>query len=284
MDNLAFDLKHMCDHNRDGSHATQDNRRRNLAQAASIIKSHGYKLPSAKSIKPKHIMCVVKDLQAGGASPGRQKNMASALRWWAGKVNKASIIPRDNSDLGIAERKASTGNRAQKLDMAKVNSLPCKNMQMSLRMASAFGLRLEEAIKIKPGQADKGDKLALQASWTKGGKAREIPIHSEKHRALLNEAKALAKDGSLIPADKSYIQHRKSLEHQTLKAGMTNLHGLRHNYAQWRYGQLTGWKCPKDGGPKKLNAQQREIDRQARQQISRELGHERLDVTKTYLG
>lgn len=284
MDALAFDLKNICDHNRDGSHATQANRRRNLAQAAAILKSHGYKLPSARSIKPKHVMCVVTDLQEQGAGAGRLKNMASALRYWAGKVNKASIIPRDNTELGIAERKSSDGNRAQKLDMGKVQNLPCKRMQMSLRLASAFGLRLEEAIKIKPDQADQGGKLVLQASWTKGGRAREIPIHTAKHRALLDEAKALAGKGSLIPSDKSYIQHRKALEHQTLKAGLTNLHGLRHNYAQWRYSELTGWKCPKAGGPKKLTAEQREIDRMARQQISRELGHERLDITKVYLG
>ena len=50
---------------------------------------------------------------------------------------------------------------------------------------AAFGLRLEEALKLKPVQADKGHVLRLQGSWTKGGRTREIPIRDDRQRALL---------------------------------------------------------------------------------------------------
>ena len=62
--------------------------------------------------------------------------------------------------------------------------------------------------------------------------------------------------------------------------------GLRHAYAQARYEELTGWKCPATGGPdrKILTQEQRELDREARLIISRELGHEREQVTVAYLG
>ena len=55
------------------------------------------------------------------------------------------------------------------------------------------------------------------------------------------------------------------------------MHGLRHAYAQNRYEELTGWKAPAAGGPdsKSLTPEQRELDREARLTISRELGHER---------
>ena len=64
------------------------------------------------------------------------------------------------------------------------------------------------------------------------------------------------------------------------------MHGLRHAYAQNRYEELTGWQAPAAGGPnaKTLTAEQREADRQARLTISRELGHEREQITAAYLG
>ena len=67
---------------------------------------------------------------------------------------------------------------------------------------------------------------------------------------------------------------------------MSNLHGLRHNYAQWRYKALTGQACPKDGGAptKALTPADKIADREARMIIAEELGHSRLDVTKAYLG
>jgi len=64
------------------------------------------------------------------------------------------------------------------------------------------------------------------------------------------------------------------------------MHGLRHAYAQQRYEELTGWKSPIAGGPssKSLTREQRDQDHQARLVISREMGHEREQVTAIYLG
>ena len=246
----------------------------------------GFNLPSARSLKPKHPKKLVERWQAEGLSTGTIKNRMSGLRYWAGKVNKASVIPRDNEELGIEERKSCAENKAKTLDMAKVGNLPCKRMQQATRLMSAFGLRMEEALKFNPSLADKGNKIALKASWCKGGRSRDIPVHTKKHRALLNEVKETVGNGSLIPDDQKYITFRKAFEYQTLKAGFSNLHGLRHNFAQWRYKQLTGWKSPKAGGTpaRYLKAAQREIDRDVRLQISQELGHNRIEITKIYLG
>lgn len=64
------------------------------------------------------------------------------------------------------------------------------------------------------------------------------------------------------------------------------MHGLRHAYAQARYEVLTGWKSPKAGGlsRKELTPEQQIKDTFARQTISRELGHERIEVVGVYLG
>lgn len=149
-----------------------------------------------------------------------------------------------------------------------------------------FGFRREECIKFQPRYADQGDCVLIKPSWAKGGRARTVPITTPQQRAVLNRAHALAGSGSLIPPNRTYIQHRNIYDDQCKAAGLSRMHGLRHAYAQKRYETLTGWKAPAAGGPstRSLSPEQRIEDRRARQIISRELGHERLGITAIYLG
>ena len=160
------------------------------------------------------------------------------------------------------------------------------HVRMSLELQQAFGLRREESIKFIPSYADQDDHLKLKPSWTKGGKARTIPIRTEYQREVLNRAHKLAGKGSLIPSSRNYKQQVRIYDGHVLRAGLSKMHGLRHAYAQQRYAELTGWKSPITGGPgsKSLTHEQRETDHQARLVISRELGHERPQVVSVYLG
>jgi hypothetical protein len=113
-----------------------------------------------------------------------------------------------------------------------------------------------------------------------------VPVTTTEQRDALHAAHHLAGTGSLIPANKTYIQQRHVYDGQCKAAGLSNMHGLRHRYAQMRYETLTGWKSPAAGGPgtAQLDLSQRLADQHVRQQISRELGHERVKVTEVYLG
>ena len=95
-----------------------------------------------------------------------------------------------------------------------------------------------------------------------------------------------AQGGSLIPTQMNYCDQKNRFVAQTARAGIHNVHGLRHAYAQRRYFELTGWKAPAAGGPlaSDLSTQQKTIDEAARLAISRELGHEREQITAVYLG
>jgi hypothetical protein len=157
---------------------------------------------------------------------------------------------------------------------------------MSLELQQAFGLRREEAIKFRPGYADRGDRLVLKDTWTKGGKAREIPVCNAAQREVVARAHRLAGKGSLIPRDRNYRQQLRIYERHTANAGLSKLHGLRHAYAQDRYEELTGWKSPAAGGraAASLSPDECRLDKAARLTISLELGHERLAVVKVYLG
>lgn len=286
MDDLTYTLRQLCQRNRDGSYTTQADRMRSLSLAARQLREAGFRQMKASSLKGKHVQALLERWQGEGLSSGTIKNRLSHLRWWAEKIGKAGVLPMDNAQLGVAERRYVTNiSKARELGTG-LEQVTDAHVRMSLQLQAAFGLRREEAIKFQPSYADRGDHIALKGSWTKGGRERTVPITTTEQRDALHAAHRLAGTGSLIPANKTYIQQRHVYDGQCKAAGLSNMHGLRHRYAQMRYETLTGWKPPAAGGPDKaqFGLSQRLVDRYARQQISRELGHERLTVTSIYLG
>lgn len=285
MDALSFDLKTMALGYGEGSYLTRSQRHRGLQLIARELRGLGYKLPAARSLKTRHVEALVAYWKTTRLSPGTMKNRLSWLRWWSGKVRKSNVIARDNASIGIEQRRAFGGNRSRIVSPDQLVQLP-ERMQLALRLQMAFGLRLEESLKFRVGQADKGGYLDLQASWCKGGRARTVPTTHPRQRALLDEVHKAIGNGSMIPNGQKYITYRREVEHATLEAGIQNMHGHRHWYAQWRYQALTGRPCPAAGGYtyERLSRAERGVDYRARMQISEELGHGRLAVTDTYLG
>ena len=287
MKDLNHQLMKLCRQNRDGSFSTQATRSRILDLAANQLHALGYRDMRTISLKPKHVNALVAHWQKQGISTGSLKNRLSALRWWARKVNRESIMPRDNTAYGICARTyVAKQSKAQSLDEDKLAQIEDAHVRMGIRLQANFGLRREEAIKFQPTYAMQGDHIKLKSSWTKGGRARTVPITSDDQRRLLEEVKALAGGGALIPPHLNYVKQLHRYEKQTAKAGLSHLHGLRHGYAQQRYFELTGWVCPVMGGlpSNELNPEQRALDHRARAVISSELGHARADISAVYLG
>jgi site-specific recombinase XerC len=104
MDDLTYTLYQLCQRNRDGSFATQADRQRSLTLAARQLREAGFCQMRAGSLKGRHIEVLLQRWQAEGLSTGTLKNRFSHLRWWAEKIGKAGILPKDNSKLGIPER------------------------------------------------------------------------------------------------------------------------------------------------------------------------------------
>lgn len=287
MRDLNYQLKQLCDRNRDGSYATRADRERILTLVANQLRELGYRHLQIDSLKPKHIEALLARWHSEGIATGTLKNRLSALRWWAEKINKQNVIARSNDAYGIAHRVHVTNvSKAKVLDADWFARVSDPYTALSLRLQAAFGLRREESIKLNPSWADADNKLRLKDSWTKGGKYREVPIRTAEQRALLVEARQLAGSGSLIPADLRYRDQLQRFKAQCAQAGIHGVHGLRHQYAQTRYENLTGWNSPAAGGPgsKQLTPAQKAIDQQARQAISIEMGHHRIQITAVYLG
>ncbi len=284
---LEYELKRICRRNRDGSRMTQAQREQRLRLIARELNTLGYRNMHAGSLKPKHVHALVNRWQQHELSVGTIKNRLADLRWWAEKIGKPAVLAHDNAHYGIAQRTfVIEHSKGCVLQPDRLELVEDDHARMSLRLQEAFGLRREEAIKFQPAYADRGDHLRLKPSWCKGGRAREIPILTVQQRELVRECHQLAGTGSLIPAERTYIEQRRIYERHAARAGLSKLHGLRHAYAQARYHQLTGFSAPACGGPHShaLTATQREVDRQARVQVSRELGHEREQITAVYLG
>ena len=287
MRELNYELKQLCVRNRDGSYATQYARERILTMVANQLHEMGFRDMQAASLKPKHVEALVERWKAESLSAGTIKNRMTELRWWAEKIARQNVIAKDNDHYGIAHRKYVTNvSRSRELSLGDLARVTDPWTRLSLKLQAAFGLRREESIKIRPEWADRGDRLALKASWTKGGRAREIPIRTEQQRLVLEEAKQLAVNGSLIPKASTYVQQLQRFKAQCMAAGIQHVHGHRHHYAQERYRELTGWACPAQGGPisKQLTPEQKAIDWEARLTISGELGHGREAVVSIYLG
>jgi integrase len=287
MKGLNHQLKTLCRNNREGSYGTQVRRERELTLMANELHELGYRGMNSHSLKPKHVETLVGHWVENEVTTGTIKNRMSAVRWWARKVNRQNVVARSNDHYGIPNRIFVTNTSKAKsileVDLVKVRD---EHAKLSLELQQAFGLRREESIKFIPSYADQGDRVVLKPSWTKGGKARVIPIRTPEQREVLDRARKLAGKGSLIPSARNYVQQLRIYEGHTIRAGLSKMHGLRHTYAQQRYEELTGWKSTAAGGPtcKSMTQIQRNLDREVRLIISRELGHERIQIVSVYLG
>lgn len=287
MDALTYNLRKIHDISGHGSYSTRANRWAMLQKIAEDLKQGGYRLESASSLKPKHIEYLLGLWRSGELSEGTILNRLATLRWWADAVNKRSMMFKDNEAYGVSKVRATGKPRAKELPTAALEQISCPRAKLSLKLQQAFGLRAEEAIKFTAGEAiraDEPDRIYLKPSWTKGGRARFVPLTNHEQRDLLAEVVKVAGVESLIPKDKSYIQQLRTYKYQALRAGIRNPHGLRHAYAQRRYVELTGWQPPAKGGVLSTDQAALRKDATARLQISQELGHNRISITDIYLG
>jgi len=164
-----------------------------------------------------------------------------------------------------------------------------------VRLARETGMRLRETILADlprlQREAEHLGRINIQ-DGTKGGRSgasapRWIAANAEV-KAALQSARHAAPTGSrnLLARDESYaafLQQTVLPARQMLhEQGLKGFHELRAAYACERYEQLTGHAAPINGGH--CYRIDRDLDQQARQQISLELGHNRIDVMSAYIG
>ncbi|PYB69505.1 integrase [Pseudomonas sp. LB-090624] len=174
-------------------------------------------------------------------------------------------------------------------------SLDQRRVAAIILLARATGMRLREAILADlprlSREANDLDRINIQ-DGTKGGRAgalapRWIAVDGQVQDAL-KFARQISPVGSrnLIAPHESYL----SLLQQIVRPArdilhthnLKGFHELRAAYACERYEQITQHRAPINGGH--FCQVDRNLDREARKQISYELGHSRIDVVAAYIG
>jgi len=101
-------------------------------------------------LKAKHIDSLVTLWLAQDLAAGTLKNRLAHLRWWAEKIGKAGLIPRDNAALSVPERRFVTNESKARQIGDGLERISDPYVRMSLLLQEAFGLRREESIKFQP--------------------------------------------------------------------------------------------------------------------------------------
>ena len=163
------------------------------------------------------------------------------------------------------------------------------------QLARATGMRLREAIladlpRLKR-EVEQYGKINIQ-DGTKGGRSgasapRWITVN-DHIRDALRFAEQVSPDGSrnLLAPDESYLDFQRRIVRPARVIihthSLKGFHELRAAYACERYEQITHHPAPINGGL--CYQHDRYVDREARDQISYELGHGRIDVVSAYIG
>lgn len=292
---FSYSINELFKNDTNSSYLTKYDSKKILNRSLKELHQLGFMVRYHKGINVKHLYKLVEHWKEKGQSPATIKNKLSKFRLMARLSGNSKILQKTNHDFGVEKRNYSPkSNRA----IENINLKSCKNpyIKLSIDGQRLFGLRREESMKIIISEADTGSGLLyLSSSWTKGGISRTISIRTAEQKKWISDVKKLVgENSSLIPQKKSYYHQLNCYKYELKKLGLLNLHGLRHAYAQKRYRELTklfdvkknGWECPIKGGKskKEMTIEEKRVDYLVRKILVEELGHSRIDITKTYLG
>ena len=142
-----------------------------------------------------------------------------------------------------------------------------------VKLASIGGLRRQEAVYLRGQDINVTECTLTLVKGTKGGKVRTVRI-DPKHRKYLAKLKRQAagnSDGSVFRGRGGLarrVENAVAAACKRLGIARKGVHAFRKTWAQERYREL------RDHG---LD------DRGARRAVAKELGHNRLDVTRSYI-
>ncbi len=210
-------------------------------------------------------------------------------------------VPSPSKALGM-QRSGIRQSVPQGQDRDQVKQIVdalCRSGQLRaaaiVHLARSTGMRLREAILADIPrlcrEADDLERINIQ-DGTKGGRAgasapRWVSVDESVRDALAFAAQVSpAGSRNLIAPSESYEDVLQGIVRPAREVlhthNLKGFHELRAAFACERYEQITQHSAPINGG--RCHVIERHLDREARMQISRELGHGRVDVLAAYIG
>ena len=290
-------LRRSADGRKVVSHATIADRSEFYSRMIRQLHELGYRLTDVHHLKPKHVEALMKRWEGEGLSASTLQKRFSYLTLLCGWIGKKSMLRPGASYLTNPEayRRAYAADRDHSWTAAGVDPLEKiaeiarddPHVARVLRLQHAFGLRIQEASLLDPARDALGGNLLRVVAGTKGGRPRTVPVETDDQRAVLAEAARHAERTrrSMIPPEYDLKQWLKHCYHVLGRHGVTRRdglvsHGLRHQYANDLYEQLTGESSPVRGG----EAVETDQNRRAQREVSGRLGHARRSIATAYYG
>lgn len=258
---------------------------------------HGQKFAN---ISGKHIRGYVEYMQnVKHYAPKTITAELSGIRFYYNAAGGRNTLPT-NDTLGLEKNITGVIDRAWLPDEVKsaiglARSMNREDVVIALKSCYSFGFRIHEVCKLRVEQIESAVKYGEISVKGKGGQVRAIPIETDRQKKMITELLQYARKKGLQPGqyfisnDKKHgvEKEKKSLEnwlknHQKdfldadrkekvkdgnkIRSNNLTWHGLRYTYAQNVQGLLTklGYK-------------------NVEKEVSRRLGHDRKQVTFTYL-
>lgn len=292
-------------HARSGSHGT---RARYKSSCRKFIEhlDEKFKMQNLRNLQDKHLVSYIKFRQEEGVAAKTIKSDLGAIRYMHNFVANAKHQLSSNAelqkrfDIKLEKTPAVKGDRAwteKEYQEMKQLALERKNVDVTdaLKLAKTMGLRVAEVMAVSRAQAEKALRTGVYEvrGEAKNGKHRKVPLSKEGQEIFERRMQSVKRGQRLfirkgekthhaINRIEKFIQNNRDLvttkegqkQRTWTKHGKTDtneltMHGLRYNYVQERMSQ--------------------EMERgftfeQAASRVTQEVGHERTDVIKVYMG
>lgn len=274
-----------------------------------------FKMKNLRNLQDKHVVAYIKYRQSAGVAPKTLKNDLGAIRYMHDMIPNVKYELSDNQSLtkqfsvSLAKTPAVKGNRAwtqQEYETMLNMTLEiytkgdkgaetAKDLFDVLILCRTMGLRITEAVAVTRSQAEQAMRSGIYQvkGEAKNGKWRQVPLSIDGRKVLEKRMKDVPRGERLFVKqnekthhavnrlEKFLFSHRDkvvTIDGKELRTWEMNgefhtneltFHGLRYGYVQGRI---------------KEEMEKGFTYEQAASKVTQEVGHERLDVIKVYLG
>lgn len=298
-------IEKLFKHTRSGSYGTRARYRKSCEQFARFLNER-FKLQNLRNLQDKHVVAYIKERQLSGMAPKTIKNDLAAIRYLHDMVPNNRYQLSQNRQLttihglDIEKTHSINGDRGwtdqEYKSMKKLaESLGRTDIKDIMTLCRSMGLRIAEATAATRAQAEASLRTGIYEvrGEAKNGKWRKVPLSEEAKGVLKERLKVVERGGKLFVKydektheainrfEKFLEQHRgkivteEGVEKRTheregeTKTHNLTFHGLRYSYVQERMDEEVGKGFSNE---------------QAASQVSKEVGHNRTEIIRTYLG
>lgn len=284
------------------SFKTQVDRHHRIVRFFNRLWDLGFKISRPEKLGGRHVMAVLNDMVANGYSASEIQSTASNMRVFCRWIGKTGMLGPTETlvELPDAVKRRYVNDKDKSWTQQGFNPdvyiarafAENERMGLQLNLCRHFGLRLKEAMLLKPHLADQGGYLAV--NWgTKGGRDRTVPFaegeQGDRQRDVIEHAKSLASrpTASTIPTPLDLAKWKGKFYYVMNKIGVSRKdgitpHGLRHEYVNDEYRKKTGHPTAVRGGdPQRVPEP---VDTLARHEIAEAVGHSRPQIVNMYSG